>query len=722
MIRRPWLLLAALVAVLVVVTAVWVSIDHRPPESDHANHLERALRCYRVVADGAPHPLQTILLESSFYPPLVPCLAGFLYFLAPVAPLTAQAVMLAFLALGIAALYGLGRDLWNVETGLWAAFFFATAPFVVFSLTNFQLDLPQASMVAVTLWVVIRSDGFARGPWCLVLGVILGLGMLTKPPFPTYVLPAVLWSAWSATRSPDRRRRMVRLVFALAIGAALALPWYGPRLVGLPMQVLARSFKQAAEAGQVEALTPAGLSFYPRYFVPQFGPLAALLCAWGTWAVRKERAARAFLWLSTLVPFCLYSLIQNKNLRYTLPILPAAALMAAGGAQSLPRNWKRGMIWCCLAVGGLQISVTAFAVPSPSTFTVSPAPPPISFPPSPADWQEDRVLDDLVKASGGRPATVAVVPNYSFFSVSNFRYEALRRRLPLQMMRGWDGPPLGIDFVILKTGSQGPSFTVAKAERLTRAFAEDPFLAAVFPVIAEYPLPDQSHGIVRQRRITPLGGVTPAEVGRLLSRAQEAALADYVRDVEGLRITLDYRPEAILEGLVDHLHVEARTATVGELRRRDRAPLRVRDVRIDVERLLVNPQRLVATGALEILDAGGLRIDTLAITQADLDEFLRGQPAGAALTVRLGKDRAQVKLKRFPGTARVGLLSGGGDSPFSIVVDDVEVAGLPVPGFLVDWVVRHFDPTLRLRNLPVPVSLGRIRIRPGRVEVGAPDG
>jgi hypothetical protein len=33
-------------------------------------------------------------------------------------------------------------------------------------------------------------------------------------------------------------------------------------------------------------------------------------------------------------------------------------------------------------------------------------------------------------------------------------------------------------------------------------------------------------------------------------------------------------------------------------------------------------------------------------------------------------------------------------------------------------VVRHFDPTPRLRNLPVPVSVGVIRIRPGRLEIG----
>ena len=718
--RRPWLLLAALVAALAIVTAVWVSIDRRPPESDHANHLERALRCHRILADGAPHPLRAILLESSFYPPLVPCLTGLLYFVVPVVPLTAQAVMLAFLALGVAAVFVLGRQLQSVETALLAAFFFATAPFVILSLTNFQLDLPLSAMVALSLYVLARADGFARGPWCMAIGAGLGLGMLTKPTFATYVLPAMLWSAWSARRAPDRRRRLGLLLLALAIGTALALPWYGPRLLGLPMQVLNRSFKQAAEVGQAEALTPAGLLFYPRVFLPQFGLLAGPLCAWGLWAVRRERGARVELWLSTLVPFALYSLIQNKNLRYTLPILPAAALVAAVGVQSLPRRWKCGAIWACLAVGALQVSMTAFALPPPVRIALFLTPLPISFPPSPADWQEDHVLDDLVRASGGRPATVAVVPNYNFFSVSNFRYEALRRRLPLEVTRGWSGPPLGIDFVILKTGSQGPSFTVAKAERLTKAFAEDPYLAAVFPVIGDYPLPDRSHGILRARRVPPVRDVTPAELAQRLETLDEAALADYVRDVEGLRIALDYRPDAIREGRVDRVRVEARAATVGELRRENRAPLRVRDVRLDVEGLLINPQRLLATGALEILDADALRIEALAITQADLDAFLRGQPAGTALAIALRDGWAHVTLRRFPASARVGLLPAAGDSPFAVTVEDAELAGLRVPHVLVEWVVRHFDPTLRLRDLPVSVSLAGIRIRTGRVEVGSP--
>ena len=543
--------------------------------------------------------------------------------------------------------------------------------------------------------------------------------MLTKPTFVTYVLPAMLWSAWLAWRESDRRRRLAWLGAVVAIAAVLALPWYGPRLIGLPMQVLNRSFKQAAEAGQVEALTPAGLLFYPRVFLPQFGPLAGLLCAWGVWALRKKPGARGFLWLSLLVPFVLYSLIQNKNLRYTLPILPAAALVTAVGVQALAKRWKQAAIWCCLAVGALQISMTAFALPRPPVFSIFLTPLPISFAPNPADWQEDKVLDDLMRATAGRPATVAVVPNFNFFSVSNSRYEALRRRLPLQVTRGWTGPPLGIDFVILKTGSQGPSFTVEKAERLSRAFVEDPYLAAIFPVIAEYPFPDRSLGILRARRVPPLD-VPPAELARRLEQAQETALADYVRDAEDLRVSVSYRPEAIVRGEVDRVRVEARAATVGELKRRGRAPLRIRNARIEADGLLFDPHRLVNTGALEILDAGRMRIDALVITQADVDALLAGQPAGAVLTVRLGDGAAEVKLKRFPAEARVGVQAGTDEAPLALHVTDVRVAGVAIPSRFVNWLVRNFDPTLRLKGLPVPVSLGPIRIRPGRLEIGEP--
>jgi len=715
---RPWLWLGALFLVLAAVTVAWVSIDRRPAEWDHANHLERALRCHRHLAEGR---LGAALGDSAFYPPLAPCAAGLLYFVFPVSALTSQAVMLGFLALGLAAVYGVGAKLWDERAGLLAALFFGTAPFVVFSLMNFQLDLPLAAMVALTLRVLLETDRFTRPGWSAALGVVAGLGLLTKPTYLVYVGAPLVWEAFAREPRGERRRRLELLGLALVIAAAIALPWYGPRLIGMPFQIVDRSFKQAAEADQAPLFTWVWLSFYARVFQPQFGMLAGLACVWGLWAVRKDRGARAFVWLATLPALAVFSIIQNRNLRYTLPLLPAAALVATAGVRAFRPSWRRPVIALLVVAGALQISMAAFAVPRPPFVDLFLTPVVVYQAPTREDWQHDRILDDLARASGGQAATVSVVPNYNFLSVSNLRYEAFARQLPLVLTRAWSGPPLGIDLMVLKTGSQGPSFSAAKPEAIMRAFSgEDPDLATAFPVVAEHALPDGSRAILRARRIPPLVGVDPADVARRLQQAQETAMADFIRDAVGLGVSLDYRPDAILRGEVARVRVVADAATIGELKRRDRAPLRVRDVRVQVDRLLINPHRLMRTGAIEVLDAGALRIDRATITQPDLDALLAGQPVGVWLDVKFVDGWAEVQGKGLPGSARVGATPGTPTAPFELKVADLKVAGLPVPGPLVNWVVRHFDPTNRLKNLPVPVEVAPIAIKQGRLDIGRP--
>ena len=100
---RPRILLVLLYAVLCSVVTVWVLLDRRPPEWDHANHLERAVDCHRSLRIVADTGTREILEASSFYPPVVTCAAGLLYLVLPIAPLTAQAVMMGFLGLAMAS-------------------------------------------------------------------------------------------------------------------------------------------------------------------------------------------------------------------------------------------------------------------------------------------------------------------------------------------------------------------------------------------------------------------------------------------------------------------------------------------------------------------------------------------------------------------------------------------------------------------------------------------
>jgi len=606
---RAAVALAALLLGLAAVTAAWLAIDRRPPESDHANHLERAVPCQRSLAEPPREALQEIIAAGTF------------------------------------AVWGLGRRLLDPAAGLLAAFLFATAPFVIFSLMHFQLDLPLTAMVALTLYALARSEALADWRWALGLGALLGLGMLTKPPFAAYVSGALLWVAWLAARAPDWRARLGRLLAAVGVAALIALPWYGPRLVGLPMQVLNRSFKQAAESGHAPALTTGALLFYPRFIVPQLGLLATLLLLAGVVALARHPRARGLVW-AALAPAVIFFLIQNKNLRYTLPLLPAAAL--AGAVAALAPRARRALTWAGVAVGALQVGSAAFGVPSPTV--LAPLVPMVAFsrPPDGHDWHHRELLDAIAAAAGPGEARVAVVANDNFFSVSNFRYEVVRDRRPFRLSRAWDQSPLAVDFAIVKTGDQGPDAASARPDRIMAALAGgDPWLAAAYPVIARVPLPDGSERMVRMRRLEPVRGLTAAALAERLRRGAEGLLADVVRDARGLRLTLDYRDDALLAGQVDSVTLEAESALVGEFARR-KPPLRIGPVRVRARGVVVNPGRLAATGVIELLDVRALTVDRLGVAPSISPSSSRG--SGASPGSRPPSSRAGSRCAgRCPG-------------------------------------------------------------------------
>jgi hypothetical protein len=89
-------------AVVAAVAVIWLTIDRQPQEWDPANHLERAVQCAHDIARG---DVESLLERSSFYPPLVMCSAGLVYLMWPTDVMGARAVVLAFLGLGLAAVY-----------------------------------------------------------------------------------------------------------------------------------------------------------------------------------------------------------------------------------------------------------------------------------------------------------------------------------------------------------------------------------------------------------------------------------------------------------------------------------------------------------------------------------------------------------------------------------------------------------------------------------------
>jgi len=710
---REWAIVGGVYLALVVVAAVWIGIDRRPPEWDHANHLERVVRCAEDLARG---DVRTIIERSSFYPPVVPCAAALVYRLAPSDAAAAQSVILAFLGLGMAAVYLLGRFVAGGAEGVVAAVLFGCAPFVVFSSQRFQLDLPLAAMVAVALVVIVLTEGFTRLGWSLLAGVVFAVGMLTKPPFAAYVIVPVLLAAAASRR---RGRAAAYAALAILVGAAISVPWYGPRLFGFVPQIAARSFKMAAESGHPDPLTATALAFYPTWLAPQLGVLAVVLLLVGlvVAVMRRQWMVLAAL----LAPYLLFELIQNKNLRYTLPILPAAAVLA-GMAFGLLKGRARaaGAVVVALACA-LQVSATAWSVPSGWTLPGLGVPFVLESPPGRGNWRHREIMALISKDSRGEAVTVSVVPNDNFFSVSNFRYYGARDGLPLQFTRAWDGEPIGVEYMILKTGDVGPSWTAEKPRRIAERLRTDASLARVFPAIGEFPLPDGSTATVRARRLTEAVAVAPAAFAREVQAAVRRALADVTADVQGLEVDLAYDDEALLRGRLRRVDVRATSARVGELKRPGSPLLRVGDVRFIFEDVLVDPFGVHATGRLSPLDARRATLERVTIREDDLQALLKEQKGFKTASVKLEPGALAFSMS-LPGpdvAARVRVLPAR-ERPFTLVADRVTLGGVAVPSMLVDWVVRTWDPTPRIASrLPIPVTVGRIDITPEAIRISA---
>lgn len=703
-----WTAVGAGFLVLVVVAGAWLALDRRPPEWDYANHLERAVLCAGDLAHG---DLSAALARSTFYPPLVPCTAGMAYRLVPSDASSAQAVVLAFLGVGMAATYLLGRRFAGGTGGVVAALVFGSTPFVVRLTLRFQLDLPLAAMVALALEVLLRAEGFSHRGWSLVTGVVVGLGLLTKPTFVAYVMPPLLL----VLARSSNRRAFANGAIAGVVAGALAVPWYGPRLLGMWGQISARSFKQAAEVGQPDPFSAAGLLYYPTLFAVQLGAVGVILFLIGL-AITLRR--HGWFLLAALCPLVIFFLIQNKDLRYTLPLLPAAAVVSGVGFAALGRLARVVAGAAVVLVGALQVSTGAFGLPRADHLALGGVPLALETSPLTAAWPHREILARIARESPGVPVTVSVVPNHPYFSVSNFRYFALREGLALRVVRAWDEEPLGVRYMILKTGDIGPPWTADKPRHIAARLADDQALVRMYPVIGEFPLPDGSVATVRARRIPEDLDASPARLARAVESGLKRRLEEMVRDVDGLEVSLAY-DRAILHGQIAHLDIRARAATLGDFRRRKGVEMHVHDLAIALDDVVVNPFSALAAARFDPLDVGRFTLARATITAEDIRAFVASQKGLRGASVSLEPDAVAVRLPQL-GTAvsgRVHIVPAA-DRPFALIGEDVHLGGVPLPGRLVDWVIRNYDPSAQLASrAPFPIAIGRVRVSPDAIRI-----
>ena len=484
--RWRWFDATALAVVIVVIASlnlVWTSIETRPPDWDQARHLGDSLVYYQTIS--LAHPLAA-LETYLYYPPFFYWVADAFYAVfgtdSRVAVLSNDLFFLTILAFST---YGIGRRLWNRPVGLLAAVFVLTTPTIVSSSKQYMVDMPLAAMVALALYLLIRSENFSRRGPSLLFGLAVGLGLLTKWTFPIFLIAPSALAVVLAVVTSVRGRSVaapVNIAGAAILAFAVCGLWYLHNSAALDHDLT--YFASDALKGSPPIASFASLSWYFWVLLDvQLYVLPFLLFAVGVVfaLARREVALRNLQPLVLIVSaFVICALLRNKDARYTMPMLPAVAVVATSWIVYAAPRIRRALsvaIPVYGAVAFLAISFGTSLLPSSLALgNADPTKPGITFfaqhgyiigPPSREHWYQQQAFEDI--AQGGEPGKFAFIGGDSiWFNTWGTRYYALKYGLT------WVYPAFanfiivqGTDFSGVPQGfGQIDSWTMANGEPL----------------------------------------------------------------------------------------------------------------------------------------------------------------------------------------------------------------------------------------------------------------
>jgi len=696
--REAWRAAAVLVGWWLLLGAanfIWLKRDTRPPTWDPAVHLTSSVRYRHFLQDflrgrsSLDRTLEGLVGVDAFYPPLAPLVGALLSLRLPPEPDSSTWLMNQFF-LGVLMLgtYGLGRRLTGPAAGLAAAVAVTSFGGVLQASHLFMLDLPMAAMTAVALECLLATDRFASARRSLLLGILCGLGMLTKWMFLFYIAVPFGVEALAAATLPDRLRRFRNASLCLTVAALITLSWYLFHAPNLIRESLTFGFH--SWEGFPPVWSAWGLTFYARVLPSLLLlPWFAVLVVGGLPSLWRRRELRRFALLS-LSGLLLLSLVRNKNARYATSALPGLAVIATAWVGE--KRQRARLQWA--AVSALAVGSVALALRQD--------------PPVAEHWPIAETLDAALAPPSSRRPCVRVIPDIPPFQRFVFAYAAEAQGISADV-EGGSGFPTFTDAVIVKTGDQGPR---PDAQEIMATVAQNGSgFHETFQKSWEDPLPDGSRVEVYRRGVQPVRGIAPQQmvervqkaIGRQIERELHAPFAGRVE----LELLSD---DETLRGHFRRVMISARDQRIGG--KPDEPGLRVREIACVLGNVTINPYALDGERELEVLSLDELT-PHVQLSEEDVNAWL--DPPQRATGIRVafqnGAIRARATRARMPSIEIVARPEIVENQNLRLRWEGLRVAHVPVPTFLLAALMSAYNPILK--EMPCRIRITQLRCERG---------
>lgn len=439
-----------------------VRADLTPPSWDESVHLRDSLVFYNVLTNPGQINLDMIrdivnkseeyplFRPSGYYPPLVPVFTAFWYLFLGTSSVVAILSNLVFIGVLLFSTYALGATLFDRNIGLLSAVFVATFPIILQHSVVYMLDLPLTALVALGIWLVVKTENFSNRLFSLLAGVCFGLGMLTKWTFLFFALGPLCYAGLKAVRRKDSQPRgeasagqAMKNILLFIVAAVLTFgPYYFPILGALIRETLHFSSSALAQ-GPKDLFSLASFAFYPiKLWQAMISPLSLLLFVLGVigLAISSERN-KIFLLIWLAVPYLIFTvLIENKHARYMMPWLPAIALTMAFGIRFMFSKKLHPVMANIgkFAIPGAVVILAIVLAQHNDALKAS------IVKNSRLNWHineivslvaEDMRNDGHTDPFNRRPRYLGVIPDHQYVNGQTIRYFAAQRKLPLNVIK-----------------------------------------------------------------------------------------------------------------------------------------------------------------------------------------------------------------------------------------------------------------------------------------------
>jgi 4-amino-4-deoxy-L-arabinose transferase-like glycosyltransferase len=229
-------LLALLTIFHLVNNWLWLSENVTWTGWDRPRHLAWSLNYAAILDDPSLQALFEVMVSDPIRPPFFAASAAITYKLFGRSADVATMVNIVYMAIALAATYGIGQRWGGRRLGLVSTVLLAFFPMFYTMSRHFYLEFAMTAMLALTVYLLLATDGFRRRGTSLLFGLSLGLGLLTKRTFAVFILLPVIVAILNAGLLPAAWQRLKQrprihwknALVALFGGLAVAALWYLP--------------------------------------------------------------------------------------------------------------------------------------------------------------------------------------------------------------------------------------------------------------------------------------------------------------------------------------------------------------------------------------------------------------------------------------------------------------------------------------------------------------